>query len=53
METRSFIISHYEELLFHALYRDPYFEFTYFDEQLFVSVQYFDDMHKLYTVKLK
>ena len=52
METRIFIISQYEELLSHAYYRDPYFDFMYFDEQLFVSVQlidfmYFGDMHKL------
>ena len=38
MDTRTFIISQYENLLSHAQYRDPYFDFMYFDQQLIVTV---------------
>ena len=37
MDTRT-LISQYDNLLSHAQYRDPYFDFMYFDQQLIVSV---------------
>ena len=41
MDTRTFIISQYRDLLFLTHYRDPNFDFMimYFVEQLFISIR--------------
>ena len=54
MDTRTFIINQYENLLSHAQYRDPYFDFMYFNQPDCKCIpNYYAHKSLYYTMKSK